>query len=92
MDVQHDKGKHKFYIPLEEGGEAILAYSQEGNVLDFAHTYVPPTSRQKGVAEKVVEAGFRYAQENNFKVIPSCPYVSQAFLRKHKEFLPLIVN
>lgn len=90
MEVQHDQAKQKFYIPLENGEEALLAYHREGNVLNFAHTYVPPDSRLKGLAEKIVEAGFRYAQENNFKVIPTCPYVSQAFLRKHKEFLPLV--
>ena len=90
MEVQHDPAKQRFFLPLEGGLEAELQYRQEGNVLDFYHTFVPPESRAKGVAEKVVEAGFLYAQKNSLKVIPSCPYISVAFLRKHKEFLPLV--
>ena len=53
---------------------------------------LPAEHRNQGWAEKVVEAGFRYAQENDFKVIPSCSYVSHAFLRKRKEFLPWVAS
>ncbi|MBI3615454.1 MAG: N-acetyltransferase [Candidatus Omnitrophica bacterium] len=89
--VLHDEVGHRFYLPLENGGEALLQYRQEGNVLDFYHTYVPEEARTKGLAEMVVEAGFRYAQEHHLKVIPTCPYVSAAFLRKRKEFLPFVI-
>ena len=89
-EVLHDEAGHRFYIPLEGGGEALLQYRRQADTLDFYHTYVPEESREKGLAEKVVEAGFRYAQEHRLKVIPTCPYVSAAFLRKHKEFLPLV--
>ncbi len=90
MEILHDEPQHKFYIRLEGGEEALLEYTREGTILDFAHTYVPPDANHKGLAEKLVEAGFQYAKAHHFKVIPSCPYVSQAFLRKHKEFLPLV--
>ena len=90
MEVQHDEKEGRFYLPLPEGGEAVLSYSRDGNTLDFYSTYVPPNVRSKGLAEQVVEAGFLYAQANGYKVIPSCSYVSRAFLRKRKEFLPLI--
>ena len=89
MEVLHDEKGGRFYIPLPEGGEAVLSYRRQGKTLDFYSTYVPPELRTKGLAEKVVEAGFRYAQANGYKVIPSCSYVSRAFLRKRKEFLPL---
>ena len=89
MEVRHDESGHRFYIPLESGHEALLLYRRQGDALDFYHTYVPEDFRNKGLAEKVVETGFRYAQEHNLKVIPTCSYVS-AFLRKHKEFLSLV--
>lgn len=103
-EVLHDQGGHRFYIPLEsrhapEGvsgaastsgiHEALLLYRRQGETLDFYQTYVPEEHRNKGLAEKVVEAGFRYAQEQKLKVIPTCSYVS-AFLHKRKEFLPLV--
>jgi len=89
FEVVHDAEGHRFYIPLEGGQEAVLEYRQQGDTLDFHHTYVPEQFRSQGLADKVVEAGFRYAQSKNLKVIPTCPYISSAFLRKHKEFLPL---
>jgi len=90
MKVLHDEQGGRFYLPLPEGGEAVLSYRREGKTLDFYSTYVPPDARSKGVAEQVVEAGFLYAQANGYKVIPSCSYVSTTFLRKRKEFLPLV--
>ena len=90
MDVLHDETNHRFYIPLEGGQEVDLFYRRVGNALDFYHTSVPPTVRKRGLAEQVVEAGFRYAEANHFKVIPSCSYVSDRFLKKRAEFLPLV--
>ena len=92
MEVLHDEKEQKFYIPLSNGEEAVLAYKKQGTTLNFTHTFVPPDTRHKGLAEQIVEAGFRYAQKQGFKVIPSCPYVSHAFLRKRPEFLPLVQN
>ena len=89
MEIRHDEAGHRFYIPLESGHEALLLYRRQGDTLDFYHTYVPEDFRNKGLAEKIVEAGFHYAQEQNLKVIPTCGYVS-AFLHKRKEFLPFI--
>ncbi len=68
----------------------MLRYRRQGNTLDFYHTYVPPKVRERGLAEKIVETGFRYAKEHGFKVIPTCSYVSGVFLPRHPEFLPLI--
>lgn len=89
MDVKHDEAGHRFYIPLESGHEALLLYRQQGKILDFYHTYVPEEFRNRGLAEKVVERAFLYAKEQGFTVLPTCPYISHAFLRKRKEFLPL---
>ena len=89
-EVQHDEAGHRFYIPLESGHEALLLYRKEGNALDFYHTYVPEAFRNKGLAEQVVEAGFRYAKEKGFEVLPTCPYVGTAFLHKHPEFNSLV--
>ena len=89
-EVQHDEAGHRFFLTLEGGHEAFLRYRLEGNVLDFYHTYVPPEVRQKGLAEKIVEAGFLFAKGKGLKVIPSCPYVSAVFSKRRPEFLPLV--
>ena len=79
-DVKHDETGHEFYIETPEG-KALLHYEQEGNVLNFHHTFVPPELRGKGMAEKIVEQGFKYAQMNHLKVIPSCPYVARLVMK-----------
>lgn len=89
IKVQHDPAGLRFFVPLEGGAEAFLRYRWEGKTLNFYQTYVSPDARQKGLAEQIVEAGFLYAKEKGLRVIPSCSYVSAAFLRRRPEFLPL---
>lgn len=89
-EVRHNETGHRFYVPLESGHEALLLYRRQGKTLDFYHTYVPEAYRNEGLAEKVVEAGFRYAEVNGLRVVPTCSYISVAFLHKHPEYLSLV--
>ena len=76
-DIKHDLERHKFYLTLE-GGEAHLAYGEvRPGVLDFHYTYVPPEYRGQRLAERLVAAGFAYAREHGYKVVPSCWYVAR---------------
>lgn len=88
-EVRHDTKAFRFVLEIE-GQEAILTYSQKGESLDFYHTFVPESLRGRGLAEKVVKAGFDYAKEKGLKVIPSCPYVSGPFLKRYGEYRSLI--
>ena len=83
MNIQHDEGKHEFYIEFPEG-KAFLHYERENDVLNFHHTFVPPELRGRGFAEEVVKAGFDYAGKNHLKVIPSCPYVARLVMKNSK--------
>ncbi len=87
--VRHDEKALRFIIDID-GKEALLAYSQKGTVLDFYRTYVPEELRGRGLAEEVVKAGFAYAKEKGLTVRPSCPYISQTFLKRHKEYENLL--
>ncbi len=89
MDVQHDAKSRKFFVMLESE-EAVLNYHLQENVIDFYHTFVPESGRGKGIAEKLVKAGFEYAREQKLKVIPTCPYISGTFLNRHPEYQPLV--
>ena len=79
-EVKHDMETQEFYVETPEG-KALLHYEREGDTLNFHHTFVPPSLRGKGIAEKIVAEGFRYADENHFKVIPSCPYVARLVMK-----------
>ena len=52
------------------------------------HTYVPPSSRGHGLAEKLVNRLMADAQERGFKIEPLCSYVAAQF-RRHPEWADL---
>lgn len=87
--VQHDPAGQRFLVKLE-GYEACLMYRKQGQDLDLYHTYVPEVFRGRGIAEKLCKAGFEYAKANHLRVIPSCSYISGAYLKRHNEWEPLV--
>ena len=90
MEVNHDIDKQKFYMVVD-GLESHLEYARMNSILNLNHTYVPNELRGKGIAGKIVKAALTYAEENNLKIIPSCSYVAD-YIRRHKEYQPLLVD
>ena len=88
IEVQHDRANSRFLAKLG-GYEATLMYRLSGKELDLYHTYVPEVFRGRGVAETLCKAGFEYAKANQLTVIPSCAYISDAYLKCHPEYAPL---
>jgi len=72
-----------------DGYEACLLYRLSGNELDLYHTYVPEVFRGRGIAEQLVKAAFEHAKARQLTVIPSCAYISGAYLKRHPEYEPL---
>ncbi len=83
--VQHDKENQKFYLIID-GSEALLEYRNiDDKTVEFYHTFTPNKLRGRGLAAQLVEAGFKFARENNYKIIPACSYV-EAYLNRHQEY------
>ena len=83
-NIQHLPREHKFVL-MCEGFEAVLQYrlSQSENnitVIDFTHTFVPPEFRGKGLAEKLVRSGIKWAKEQGYELHASCWYAAK-FIR-----------
>lgn len=82
-DVQHLPSEQKFVVS-DNGGEALLTYrlfrSGEKPAIDFNSTYVPPEFRGKGLAEKLVRAGVKWAKEQGYELHASCWYAAK-FIR-----------
>ena len=88
-DIKHDK-INQLFVTKVEGKDIYLRYSMIGNdTIVFNFTYVPDELRRKGLAAIVVKEGFKYAEENNLKVIPACTYIN-TFLQKFPEYLKFI--
>ena len=88
IDVRHEREHKRFCVALE-GYEACLMYRLLGKEIDLYHTYVPEVFRGKGMAEKLCQAAFEYAKAEGLTVIPSCSYISGAYLKRHPESEPL---
>ena len=86
--IQHDPKGQRFFAQLQ-GYEACLMYRLEGKEINLYHTYVPEAFRGRGVAERLCQAGFEHAKQQGLTVIPSCSYISDAYLKRHPEYLPL---
>jgi uncharacterized protein len=90
IDIKHDKKYQQFTANLGEEEEAELAYATPSEeVMDFTHTFVPETARGKGVANKLIEEGLCYAEENGKKVIATCPVVKK-YIHKNPDYHKLL--
>lgn len=81
--VQHKPGE--FFIEVN-GKKAVLDYTISGKEMDLFHTFTDPELRGQGLAEQLTLAAFEHAKKNGLRVIPTCEYVRDSFLKKHPEW------
>ncbi len=92
LKFEHDTERHQFYT-LVDGKKAYLDYVvlEEGEVLKYYHTFVPPELRGQGIAGELAQFALNYAKDNSFKVNPSCPFV-KSFIDDHPKFKELTLS
>ena len=90
MKIQHHADDQQF-TANDEKPVGFLNYTilPDRKTLDYHHTFVPPEFRGKHIAQDLVKFALDYAKENNYKVIPSCPFV-KLFIDRHPEYKDLI--
>ena len=76
MDIQQkiDGDQGRFYIEQEGRLIAELDYRIKDNVLDAYHTGVRPEFEGQGIAGRLFDQMVQFARENNYTVLPTCPY------------------
>ncbi len=90
-EIIHDRDGCEFYC-LTEGFKSFLSYlDNDPAFLDIYHTFVPPELRNRGLAQKLMEAVVGYALETGKKIITTCSY-AEAFFAKHQELKVLLYN
>ena len=87
--IRHEPESRRFVIELP-GGTGLIRYRElAGRVLDLDHTFVPPALRGGGIASQLAEHALRYAREQGYRVIPSCPFVA-SFIERHPQHRDLL--
>ena len=82
--VAHNESMSRFEIAL--GGQMAFAeYRVEGDQMIFTHTEVPQQFRGRGIAKKLVLAGFDIARKKRLRIVPLCSYTARV-LQEHPEF------
>lgn len=82
-----DDKKARFYIEEDGARVAVIEYVYAGtDKFIIEHTEVNTTHEGKGLGKLLVDAAVQYARENNFKIIPLCPYAHAVFKRKAAEY------
>ncbi|HXB43761.1 MAG TPA: GNAT family N-acetyltransferase [Puia sp.] len=79
---------HRLELEIE-GNIAFIDYKLLRDTLFLIHTEVPPALEGKGAGSAIVQKALQYAKDNNYKVVPICPFV-QSYLKRHKEWKDII--
>ena len=75
---------------LKAGGHtAFLFYTRDRNTMRLIHTEVPEALQGHGIGSQLVGGVLHLAQKQGLTIIPSCPFVTD-YLKRHREFLPLV--
>ncbi|MBI4174935.1 MAG: N-acetyltransferase [Candidatus Aenigmarchaeota archaeon] len=85
--IHHKEGE--FFIEVN-GKKAVLDYTISGKKMDVFHTFTDPELRGQGLAEQLAQAAFDYAKSKGLKIVPTCDYVRDSFLKKHPEWNSIV--
>lgn len=86
--IHHDVAAGRFEIGIGDS-TALIEYVRAGGRVTFVHTYVPPSHRGQGIAERLVRAALAWAREENLKVVPQCSYTAR-FIELHHDYADLL--
>ena len=90
MDWKYEDGR--IYTENEKGelmAEATYVVAENGE-LNIDHTYVNPSLRGQGVADKMMVAVAEYLRERETKAIASCSYAISWFKKNEQNYSDII--
>ena len=93
MEIKNEERHHAGAFYIDDNGERLgeMRYLTRDGVMNIYHTEVSEKLQGHHMGEKLVEAGVKYARENNFKILPTCTFARSVFNRV-KEYGDVLVN
>lgn len=83
--LKNNTHRHRFEMETD-GKLSVVAYQQvDETTLALVHTEVDPSLEGQGVGSELVEAVLAYAEQNELKIVPVCPFVS-TYLKRHPDW------
>ncbi len=92
VTVVREGGRGAYLLPLPNSEPARVTFLETGpNHIAIDYSFVPPSSRGRGVALKMVEHIVEEARANGFTITPLCGYVAREF-RNHPEWADVLAT
>ena len=90
FEVTHKEGEHRFEA-WKDGYLALVEYQiLDRELMNIYHTEVPGPIEGQGVGSALMKEALEYARQNNYRVLPTCPF-AQTYLRKHPDYKDMLV-
>jgi uncharacterized protein len=72
------------FTHVEDGHEAELTYSIEGDRMTLLHTGVPEELGGRGIGGALVEQAVAKARSEGLTIVPTCSY-ARSWIEKHQD-------
>jgi predicted GNAT family acetyltransferase len=81
--VTHNEARQRFETTVE-GQLCVADYQLRNDVVWMTHTGVPTAVGGRGIAAELVRVALAWAEQEGYRVEPSCSYVA-VYMRRHPE-------
>jgi predicted GNAT family acetyltransferase len=82
LKLKVNDASHRLELEIE-GSIAFIDYKLLHGTLFLIHTEVPPALEGKGAGSAIILKALQYAKDNNYKIVPICPFV-QSYLKRQR--------
>jgi len=83
MEIKNEERHRTGVFYIEDNGDRLgeMRYLTRDGVMNIYHTEVDEKLQGHHMGEKLVEAGVKYARENQLKILPTCVFARSVFNR-----------
>jgi predicted GNAT family acetyltransferase len=75
--VEHDESQRRFVLDRDGHVSYLIYRLLDERTVEFASTYTPPAVRGRGIAARIVRRALQWADEQGYRVVPSCWFVAE---------------
>jgi len=87
-DIRHNSDESRFETTVDEQ-LCVLDYRLDRKVITMTRVLVPPPVEGRCIAGALTRHALDYSREENWRVVPRCPYVA-AWIKRHPDYADLV--
>jgi len=87
----HHRPEHQRFEAIVDGHRGVLEYTRSDNEVAMNSVRVPDEIGGRGVAGALTRRALDCARDNEWRVMPRCPYV-RSWIERHPEYGDLVAE